>query len=374
MDPSIGQSRTVTTTQTTAPTTPTTPTKPTKPTVPAGRSTTLSSAAPAPEVAGSTSTAVDATEAQTEVARGIELGAIASDREILLHGRRAYHRGDDAGALDSLNRLVAHGAQFADVHYMIGMINERRGDLDAALDQFRDAIRINPSYVEALLALASLHERRGEYERSQGYAERASELSRPTAAGLDPTTRGKLANQQAALADALVEAGERRDAIEQYRGALDRCPTYHDIRHRLAITLREAGLPAQAAQEFQRILRLHSGLLDSQIQLGLTYYSMGRTPDAIREWDAVLEKDPGRDEARMYLRLVSGNLARGQRDEVANPDGKLSSENDDEIAFASVGAVPRAEPLPAPPKAWKTTQLRTRAPLGTDGSNPSEDA
>ena len=214
---------------------------------------TASAAVPAPNVAGAE--AADSAEAQTEVARGIELGAIASDRETLLHGRRAYHRGDDSAALDSLNRLVAHGLQFADVHYMIGMISERRGDLEAALHQFRNAIRINPSYVEALLALASLHERRGEYGRSQGYAERASELSRPTAAGLDPTTRGKLANQQAALADALVEAGERRDAIEQYRGALDRCPTYHDIRHRLAITLREAGLPAQAAQEFQEALR-----------------------------------------------------------------------------------------------------------------------
>ena len=77
-------------------------------------------------------------------------------------------------------------------------------------------------------------------------------------------------------------AGELRDAIAQYRGALERCPTFHDIRHRLAITLREAGLPAQAAQELQRILRLHPGLLDSQIQLGLTWYSMGRTPDAVR--------------------------------------------------------------------------------------------
>ena len=226
--------------------------------------------------------------------------------------------------------------------------------------------------MEALLALASLHERRGEYGRSQGYAERASQLSRPTAAGLDPTTRGKLANQQALLADALVEAGERRDAIEQYRGALDRCPTYHDIRHRLAVTLREASLPAQAAQEFQRILRLHPGLLDSQIQLGLTYYSMGRTPDAVCEWNSVLEKDPSRDEARMYLRLVSGKRETAQRG-----DEKTAGEGEDEIAFASVGSATRPEPIPEPPAAWKktwrTTELRsTNKTFGT--SETSGDA
>ena len=74
----------------------------------------------------------------------------------------------------------------------------------------------------------------------------------------------------------------------------------------MGVILREAGLPSQAVQEFQHILRVHSHMLDSQVQLGLTYYSMGRTPEAIAEWDAVLERDPSRDDARMYLRLVRG--------------------------------------------------------------------
>ena len=186
------------------------------------------------------------------------------------------------------------------------MLEERSGEIDNALISLRKAIRVNPAYVEALLALASLHERRGEFDQSQGYAERASELSRGSAGGLDPTTRGKLANQQADLADSLAQAGELREAIDAYRRALDRCPNFHDIRHRLAVTLREAGLQSQAVKEFQRILQLHPRLLGSQIQLGLTYYSMGRTPEAVAEWEDVLEMDPGRDEARMYLRLVRG--------------------------------------------------------------------
>ena len=260
--------------------------------------------------------------AQRPGARAIRFEGVASDREILLRGRRAFERREDDAALESLDRLVAHGVRYADVHYMIGMIRERRGELDAALVQLREATRINPSYVEALLALASLHERRGEFEKSREFAQRASQLTRPTGDGLDATTRGKLANQQAALADAMVEAGERRDAIAQYRGALRRCPTFHDIRYRLAITLREAGLPGQAVAEFKRILRLHPGLLDSQVQLGLTYYSMGRTSDAVREWDAVLEKDPSRDEARMYLRLVRGAGAkRDERPAIEAPSG-----------------------------------------------------
>ena len=231
-------------------------------------------------------------------------------------GKRAFERGDDDVALENLARLAQHGHHYADVFYMIGMIQERQGNLDAAFEGLRKATRINPSYVEALIGLASLHEQRGDYDLSRSYAERASQLSRPAADGLDPTTRGKLANQQAELADALAQVGEKRDAIEQYRSALDRCPNFHDIRFRLGVTLREAGLPYQASQEFRRVLDAHPGLLESQIQLGLTYYSLGRTPEAIAEWEAVLERDPSRDEARMYLRLVRGT--------VAQPDNRAS--------------------------------------------------
>lgn len=232
------------------------------------------------------------------------LSTAASEREILTQGRRAFEKGDDEAALTNLSRLSEYGIEYADVHYMIGILHERGGQFEDAVESLRKAIRLNPSYAEALLALASLHEMRGDFDLSESYAERASQLTRPVSGQLDPTTRGKLANQQAALADALAEAGELRDAIDEFRRALDRCPNFHDIRHRLGIALRDAGLPFQAAQEFQRILSAHVGMLESQIQLGLTYYSLGRTPQAIHEWESVLERDPSRDEARMYLRLV----------------------------------------------------------------------
>jgi len=314
----------------------------------------------------------DASVPSSEVGRRVQIGFIATDREILIRGRRAFNRGEDTSALENLTRLTAHGVQFADVHYMIGILHERSGEIESALVSLREAVRINPSYVEALLALASLHEQRGEYERSRGYALRASQLSRPAAGGLDPTTRGKLSNQQAALADALAEAGERRDAVEQYRGALDRCPTFHDIRHRLGVTLREAGLPAQAAQEFARILRLRPSMLESQIQLGLTYYSMGRTPEAIREWDAVLERDPSRDEARMYLRLIRG-AGRGGDERARSTSAPASpTEPADDLSIVAIEApgssgVENAEEVDANAiSGWSTAELS-----GLDGEESS---
>jgi len=238
-----------------------------------------------------------------------------AERESYVLGRQGFERGEDEEALGHFSKLLATRAGFADVHYMMGLVYERRGDLDASTRCLEQALRINPGYAEAALALASIYEQRGEYGRSEALArelaqeapQRAARVSSP----LDPTTRGKLANLQAALGDAYRQAGELRDAVEAYRKALDRCPDFHDIRHRLGVALREVGLPHQAIQEFRRVLRAHPGYLASQVQLGVTLYGIGRTEEAVRCWTDVLVADPTRPDAHLYLRLVKSDAARG---------------------------------------------------------------
>ena len=227
------------------------------------------------------------------------------EREAYTRGCGCFATGDADEALLSFSRLLESRSDFADVHYMMGVMHDRQGDDEDASRSLRNAIRLNPSYAEALLALASVHERRGEYDRSREYAERAASVSRRDGHALDPTTRGKLANLQAAVADAYAQVGEFREAIEGYRKALDHCPTFHDIRQRLGAALREAGLPDKSLAEFHRVLRARPELLGARVQLGLTYYTLGRTPDARREWNTVLREDPSNRNARMYLRMVT---------------------------------------------------------------------
>jgi tetratricopeptide (TPR) repeat protein len=233
------------------------------------------------------------------------------EKEVYARGKSLFERGDVDPALEELNSLLETRKDFADVHYMIGVLLDRRGDIDASADSLRDAIHLNPSYAEALLALASVYERQGNYSKSRELAERASTLAQSSAGTLDATTRGKLANLQAAVADAYAEVGDLREAIEGYRKSLERCPDFHDIRYRLGIALRDVGLPDQALREFKRVLRGNPGLLDAQVQLGLTYYTLGRSADALERWRAVLSHDPGREDARMYTRLVLSKTQQG---------------------------------------------------------------
>jgi tetratricopeptide (TPR) repeat protein len=187
-----------------------------------------------------------------------------AERQSYRRACRSFDRGDDAVALSEFTRLLRTRRGYADVHYKVGVLQERKNDLDSAGRSLREALRINPSYAEALLALASVYERQGDFARSREVTERARAAAEPVAGGIDSTTRGKLANLQAELGDAFHQAGELRDAIEAYRKALDRCPDFHDIRLRLGIALREAGLPAGQS----RLSRRHRGARTHALHAG----------------------------------------------------------------------------------------------------------
>ncbi len=63
----------------------------------------------------------------------------------------------------------------------------------------------------------------------------------------------------------------------------------------------------KALAEFHRVLRTNPDFVEARVQLGLTYYTLGRVSDALEQWSSVLERDPTREDARMYLRLLKAD-------------------------------------------------------------------
>jgi len=156
-----------------------------------------------------------------------------------VRGRRELERGDAQAALGDLRELLTTRPGFADAHYWVGLAHEQQGDLDEAAGSLEQALRLNPGYVEARLALACVYEQKGDWTRARTLAEAARASAPPGRGRLDATTLGKLANLQAALGDAYREAGELQEAADAYRRALDHGPGFHDVRLRLAVTLRD---------------------------------------------------------------------------------------------------------------------------------------
>jgi tetratricopeptide (TPR) repeat protein len=230
------------------------------------------------------------------------------ERETYVRAKGHFERGEIEPALDDFSKLLESRENFADVHYMVGILLEQQGNLDSASESLRKALQLNPRYAEALLALSSILERTGrtgDYKKARELSERAAEASHVTGSDVNAITHAKLANLQAALGDAYAEVGELREAIDAYRKALDRCPDFHDIRHRLGVVLREATLPHQASLEFKRVLRGNPGMTDSRVQLGLTYYSLGRPQEAALQWEEAAAAEPERSDIRLYQRLLA---------------------------------------------------------------------
>ena len=232
-------------------------------------------------------------------------------RELVALGREHFQRGDYSLAAGHLEQAVARGAAFADVHHMLGVIYHHLGEFAAAQRALERALAINPNYVEAGLNLAIVCNDLGQYERAQqiyGAAlTRARRRGRREPNGDEPMdnyTRGKIANLHAAVADGYLSMRRPNDAASEYRRALSLCPTFVDLRLRLAHALREANDVEGAVAEFRLAVQHAPAYVPARVALGMALYAGGRVDEALTQWQEVLRMDPQHRTASLYLKLA----------------------------------------------------------------------
>ncbi len=234
-------------------------------------------------------------------------------RELVALGKEHFHRGDYSLAAGSLEAVVARGAGFADVHHMLGVIYHHRGEFERAQQSFQTAIEINPSYVEAALNLAIVCNDLGQYERAQqvygdAVARARSKQTRDPNGDepLDSFTKGKIANLHAAVGDGYVSVRRPNDAASEFRRALSLCPTFVDLRLKLASALREAGDVDGALAEFRIAVSHAPAYVPARVALGTALYAGGKLDEAVAQWEEVLRMEPNHRTAGMYLKLARG--------------------------------------------------------------------
>jgi len=194
---------------------------------------------------------------------------------------------------------------------MLGVIYHHLGEFEAAQRALQKALEINPAYVEAGLNMAIVCNDLGQYERAQkvygAAVERARARGKREPNGdepMDSYTRGKIANLHAAVADGYLSIRRPADAAAEYRRALSLCPTFVDLRLRLAHALREANDLEGAVAEFRIAVQHAPAYVPARVALGTALYAGGRTEEAVAQWEQVLRMDPQQRMASMYLKLA----------------------------------------------------------------------
>jgi tetratricopeptide (TPR) repeat protein len=188
---------------------------------------------------------------------------------------------------------------------MMGVVQFEGGDVDAARASFERALEINPFYTEAALNLSVCLNERGEYDRAREVYERAR--TGPGQGGLDRLdayARGKIANLHREVGDAYAAVHLTEDAMKEYRKALRVCPTFPDIRTRLANMLRDSGQTDEAIDEYEGVVQASPTYVPGFLNYGIALWQAGRIADARAQWSRALQLEPDNRTCRVYLHMT----------------------------------------------------------------------
>jgi tetratricopeptide (TPR) repeat protein len=225
-------------------------------------------------------------------------------RQLITLGREHYVAREFEKAERYLAQVVQEHRGFADIFNMLGVIYHEQGRFTDAQQSFEGALKINPNYTEAALNLSVTYNDLGKYDKAREVYSRAVSNSHRQPRSLDPFARGKIANMHADLGAVYASVGFYEEGIGEYRRALEMCPSFVDVRTRLANVYRDAGDYDSALAEFAQIKLARPDYLPARVALGVTLFSLGRVQDAIDEWELVLGEDPTNKTAGVYLKMV----------------------------------------------------------------------
>ncbi len=156
---------------------------------------------------------------------------------------------------------------------------------DDAIFELRRAIKLNPSNTNARFNLKTIRTRLEHFNAAKAYS----------------------------------RSGDRRQAIAEYRNAIDLDPRFIEARHRLGAELHEAGQHAEALTELRRaasISRSYRKLHEIWFTEGRTLVALGRGDDAFRSFTRAVEAKPGF--AAAHDEIGQLHMARGDASAAVN--------------------------------------------------------
>jgi len=171
-------------------------------------------------------------------------------KQLLLLGREHYQKRELDKAEYLLKQVVQQTDRFADVFDMLGVIAHAQGDFAQAEQYFEKAVSLNPNYTEAQLNLMVTYNDLGKYDSAREIYARIRGRS-GTAGQADPFAMGRIANMHAEISQAYQDAGMPAEAVLELERAVALCPTFADLRTRLATLYRDLGHKDRAREQLE---------------------------------------------------------------------------------------------------------------------------
>ena len=226
----------------------------------------------------------DAAQPLLEQARAMRPGSEVVRFQL---GRAAAAAGDHAAAVEHLEAVLRRNPAATIVHYPLGMAWRGLGDLEKArrhLDQ--SGGRVGRGFV----------------------AGGGLSFPDPLMDALRTALRSPQRHRTLALqADA---AGDRDEAVRQFRYALELEPGDADLQLSLGLALDRAGRAREALAELEAVLRLDPRSAQAHYVIGTLFERAGRDAEAAERYAAAAEHAPESVEAHLRLADALGRMDR----------------------------------------------------------------
>jgi tetratricopeptide (TPR) repeat protein len=242
---------------------------------------------------------------------GTKLGGMDDHlKQLLALAREHYEKSEFDKAEYLLSQVLSKTDRFADVYNMLGVIAHSRGDFAKSEGYFEKAISLNPNYTEAQLNLMVAYNDLGKYDDARLVYTKIRNLGSGGAAQADPFAKGKIANMHADISQAYQDAGLMPEALLELEKAVSLCPTFADLRTRLAVIHRDAGDTARAKEQLSKAKEVNPNYVQARILLAAILLSEGDKGAAVAELEAALQIEPENKNAKMYLRIANATAAK----------------------------------------------------------------
>lgn len=203
-----------------------------------------------------------------------------------------------------LNQLVMKSARRPEVFHMLGTIYYDQGKFKKAIKSFERALEVDPGFTDSSVGLSIILNDLGRYDEGQKVFEEAKLMLAQKTQTPDAQLNERFAAKHIELGDLYYRHHRAEEALEQFQIALRLTRRKTEVQLQIADCYFELGNIQMCIRGLREVLRDTPSYVPALLRLGKAYYDIHQIPEAVEQWERVLNYEPENRTAQDYLRLV----------------------------------------------------------------------